>query len=130
MPWAVVGAIGGALITSDASKSASNKQSDAGRYAADMQWKMYDQTRQDQAPYREAGYGALAQLQQLLGLGGDKNAANYGMLTRQFTGENLQSDPGYQFGLNQGTTALQHSAAARGGLYSGATMKALERYGH
>jgi hypothetical protein len=130
MAWigAVVGLVGNAIL-SDSSKSSANKQSDAAKYAADMQWKMYDQNRTDQTPYREAGYGALSQLQQLLGLGGDPKAANYGSLTRQFTGANLQNDPGYQFGLNQGRDALQSSAAARGGLYSGATMKALERYG-
>lgn len=34
------------------------------------------------------------------------------------------NDPGYQFRMNQGTQALQNSAAARGGLLSGGTAKA------
>lgn len=37
--------------------------------------------------------------------------------------------PGYQFGLQEGTKAIESSAAARGGLNSGATLKALQRYG-
>lgn len=36
-----------------------------------------------------------------------------------------QNDPGFQFRQDQGTTALQNSAAARGGLLSGGTAKAL-----
>lgn len=37
--------------------------------------------------------------------------------------------PGYQFGLDEGNKSVQASAAARGGLNSGATLKALLRYG-
>ena len=38
-------------------------------------------------------------------------------------------DPGYQFRLQEGQKALERSAAARGGLLSGATGKGLVRYG-
>ena len=37
--------------------------------------------------------------------------------------------PGYDFRLTEGTNALQSGAAAAGGLYSGATMQALQNYG-
>lgn len=37
--------------------------------------------------------------------------------------------PGYDFRLNQGTAALEAGAAARGGLYSGAAMRDLLKYG-
>lgn len=40
-----------------------------------------------------------------------------------------QNDPGFQFRLQQGQQALERSAAARGGLLSGGTGKALTRYG-
>jgi len=39
-----------------------------------------------------------------------------------------QNDPGYQFRLQQGQQAIQNSAAARGGLLSGGTAKALADY--
>ena len=39
-----------------------------------------------------------------------------------------QNDPGYQFRLAQGQQALQNSAAARGGLLSGRTAKAINDY--
>ena len=38
------------------------------------------------------------------------------------------ASPGYQFRLDQGLKAIERSAAARGGLRSGATMKALNDY--
>jgi hypothetical protein len=41
----------------------------------------------------------------------------------------FRATPGYQFGLDEGTKAVQASAAARGGLNSGATLKALQQYG-
>jgi len=43
--------------------------------------------------------------------------------------QNFQGDPGYQFRLGEGMKALQNSAAAKGNLNSGATLKALTRYG-
>lgn len=45
------------------------------------------------------------------------------------TGLTMQNDPGYQARMQLGTDALQRSAAARGGLLTGGTAKALETYG-
>jgi len=41
----------------------------------------------------------------------------------------LPTDPGYQFRLQQGLQAEEQSAAAKGSQLSGATLKALQRYG-
>lgn len=41
----------------------------------------------------------------------------------------VTDDPGYQFRLQQGQAALDASAAARGGLTSGAALRALQTYG-
>jgi hypothetical protein len=43
--------------------------------------------------------------------------------------QQFQQDPGYAFRLSEGMKALERSAAARGGLVSGATMKGIQRYG-
>jgi hypothetical protein len=61
---------------------------------------------------------------------------NYGSLLRQyrngeefnFTGEDLASDPGYQFGLNQGTQGIERGQASRGNFLSGAAMKEIARF--
>jgi len=50
-------------------------------------------------------------------------------LTRSFTMSDFQEDPGYQFRMAEGQKALERSAAARGGLQSGGTMKAIAKYG-
>lgn len=54
---------------------------------------------------------------------------DYGSLMSNFTGEDVATEPGYQFGMDQGMQALDRSAAARGNLLSGATLKAAQRYG-
>lgn len=40
----------------------------------------------------------------------------------------FEASPGYLFRLQEGQKAIERSAAARGGLYSGATMKAIDTY--
>lgn len=74
-----------------------------------------------QQPYMQAGAGAINQLASLYAPGG--------AYMRQPTLEELQMDPGYAFRFQQGQRALESGAAARGGLLSGATGKALARYG-
>jgi hypothetical protein len=49
-------------------------------------------------------------------------------LLKNFTNEDFVKDPGYEFRQAEGNKALERSAAARGGLYSGAALKALDRY--
>lgn len=73
---------------------------------------MYEQNRADNQPLLDMRNSTLPQIQNLL--------ANPSSIT---------SDPGYQFGLKQGQSQIDNQAAARGGYYSGAQMKASQRYG-
>jgi hypothetical protein len=50
------------------------------------------------------------------------------MLMKQFTGQDLQNEPGYQFGLSEGEKGINRATAARGGYDSGATLKSLLKY--
>ena len=43
--------------------------------------------------------------------------------------QGFKETPGYQFNLDQGLNAIDNSAASRGNLFSGATMKAAQEYG-
>lgn len=43
--------------------------------------------------------------------------------------DQFRNTPGYQFGLQEGNRSVEASAAARGGLNSGATLKALQKFG-
>lgn len=42
----------------------------------------------------------------------------------------FRNTPGYQFGMDEGNKSVQASAAARGGLNSGATLKSLMKFGN
>lgn len=66
---------------------------------------------------------------ELMGLGGNASAAGYGKYARDFGMSDFEADPGYAFRLSEGQKALERSAAARGGLLSGGTGKALARFG-
>lgn len=52
----------------------------------------------------------------------------FGSLMRNFTADDFETDPGYQFRLGEGQKQIESSAAARGGLLSGAAAKALTKY--
>jgi hypothetical protein len=52
----------------------------------------------------------------------------FGSLAKPFSMADYQADPGYAFRLAEGNKALERSAAARGGLLSGAALKSTARY--
>lgn len=56
-------------------------------------------------------------------------SADFGKYARDFGMSDFQADPGYAFRLAEGQKALERTAAARGGLLSGAALKAATRYG-
>ena len=60
--------------------------------------------------------------------GGSLDPSQFGSLMRDFGLGDFETDPGYDFRLAEGAKALERSAAARGGLFSGGTAKALTRY--
>lgn len=169
-------------VTQYASGKASAKAAKQGAdRAADVQQYMYDTTREDYAPYRAVGQGALSKLAGMYGIdytdptkvnwddyvrGNPDALANWNSLsakqqqefgslqqfgkyhyeqdgsrrdlapytiggTTQGTSEpygGFETSPGYQFRLDEGIKAIQRSAAARGALSSGATMKSLNNY--
>lgn len=59
-----------------------------------------------------------------------KPSTAYNPQTQQDAFAKFRATPGYQFGLDEGRKALDASATARGGLFSGAAGKALQRYGN
>jgi hypothetical protein len=85
----------------------------AAKYAADIQWQMYEQARTDQLPWLQAGGRALGTLEGMVNAG---------------PGEFTES-PGYQFRLDQGNKNILANQSATGNLASGRTLKALQDYG-
>ena len=160
-------------------EKAGKMQSDSAKYAADLQNQQYQQTRQDQMPWLNAGTNALGKLSSYVdnmpsykddygsllkssitnsfngggGLSGSVGASGVGSYavssgekfndklrptiqqhydSGQYTGglslDQFDVDPGYNFRKQQGLDNIQASAAAGGGLLSGAALKALNEY--
>lgn len=116
-----LGSITGANQQAKAATQAANTQVGATREATQIQKDMYDQTRSDLMPYADAGKTSLSQLMGQMG--------PEGYFNQTYTGQDIYSDPSYQFRLQQGQDSIQSGAAAQGGLLSGATLKALQGYG-
>lgn len=112
-----------------ASDAASQAQLQSTRESIAAQEKAFNKQLELQAPFREAGLKGQNRLMDLLGISGNTKAQGYGSMSTPFTTENMYQDPGYAFRLNEGIKALDRSAAARGGLLSGAQLKGVQRYG-
>jgi hypothetical protein len=89
-----------------AAESASQLQYEATSDAAKQQREMFDILNAQQAPYREAGYSALNQINTMLP-----------SFTREFTSADLikNLDPSYQFMLQQGLGATGQAMNVGGG---------------
>jgi hypothetical protein len=135
--WAAIGAavagVASSVIGSNASKSAADKQAQMGYAAIAEQRREFDIGQQALEPYRGVGKEALYKLSDYLGLPTPPGSTitpsdTTGSLTKPFSFD-ISKDPGYQFRLDEGTKAVENSAAARGSQLSGATLKELLRYG-
>jgi hypothetical protein len=108
LAWAIGGsAVLGLLGANKQAKAAtqsSQLQYQATQDAAAQQRQMFDILNQQQAPYREAGTGALTDIKSMLPY-----------FTKQITAEDLRSMPGFEFGLNQGTGAAGQAMNVGGG---------------
>ena len=135
-----VGNIAGANKQSKAIKSAADTEAQASRYALDLQERMfnqqnalqrqlYDEQVARQEPFRLSGLQSQNRLNELMGLGANTGSDLYGKYARDFSTQDFQADPGYAFRMQEGLTALDRQAAARGGLISGGALKAAQRYG-
>jgi hypothetical protein len=108
--------IGAGLLGARSASKAADVQAQATQAAQDAQERMFERQVELQEPFRQAGITALNKLIPL---------SDY----TKFGQEQFQQDPGYAFRLSEGMKALDRTAAQRGGLLSGATLKGAQRYG-
>jgi hypothetical protein len=87
----------------------------------DTQERMFNTGRQDLAPWRDFGQNYMGKTNAFL--------AQPRTTINRPTPESVKSLPGYQFRFDQGKDAIENSAAARGGLLSGNTLRAITDYG-
>jgi len=114
--WVAGAVVGSSLIGASASRSAAGAQAAAADRASDAQERMFERQVELSEPWRKAGEQALNKLIPL---------TDY----TPFSMAQFQADPGYGFRMSEGMKALERSAAARGGLLSGASMKGIQRFG-
>lgn len=107
-----VATLGSALLGSSSASKGANAQVQAAQMGIEESRRQYDQTRQDYAPWREAGGAAIGQLSDMLKPGYDHTTS-----------------PGYQFRFSEGQRAIESSAASKGMQFSGGTLKDLVRFG-
>lgn len=114
--WVAGAVVVSSAIGANAAGKAAGAQAGAARDAAQLQYDQFQQTREDQMPWMQAGGRALNKLE------GAVDYTPFGM-------DQFKADPGYAFRLSEGQKALERTAAARGGLISGGALKAATRYG-
>jgi hypothetical protein len=116
---AIVGA-GGSLIggsqQAKAAKSAAKSQAKATKATIAQQERALERQIGLQEPFRQTGVSALPEYE---------TASAY----TPFSMNAFNADPGYQFRMSESMKALERSAAARGILQSGGTLKDITRFG-
>lgn len=115
--WVAGAVVVSSAIGANASGKAAKAQAGAADRAADLQQQQFERQVELQEPWRQAGITALNKLTPL--------ATEY----TPFGMQQFQQDPGYSFRMSEGMKGLERSAAARGGLLSGATLKGIQRFG-
>jgi hypothetical protein len=122
------GSLGAGAEQAGAAKSAQQLEYEQQQQALQFQEQEWNTQQQNEAPFLQAGQGAVKTLSGLLSTPGQ------GLLTpwtQQFnapTAQQAAQTPGEQFELQQGEQAINNSAAASGGLLSGGTAKSLDQY--
>jgi hypothetical protein len=121
-------------------KKAAKAQKSAANTAATTEREMFEAQKEENQKYYDLGKGdinsnfqaaegALSPYVNQGAAANDRLSALAGLNGSTALTSALQQDPGYQFRLSQGVSALDRSAAARGMLQSGAQQKALTQYG-
>lgn len=124
----------GGVIQSNAASDAASQAAGAANNASATNLAMFNTTNAQQAPWRQAGQNALAQLFP----GGGKDEKGNPLpgttiapqFTHQFDANDLTTNlaPNYQFQLNQGLGALKNAGNLQTGLISGNTLKGINDY--
>jgi hypothetical protein len=81
--------------------------------------------------YADLGEGALGKLAFGLGFdvpGFDTSGLERGGLLANFSADKFEKEPGYEFRREEGQRGLERQASSKGGVLSGQTLKALNRF--
>ena len=120
----ILGSVISANAAGDAADTAAQASGAASAASIAEQRRQYDLSRADYAPYLAAGTESVNQLATDLRPGG-----RFATTTPFDFRYDQNTDPGYGFRFSEGMKALDRSAASRGGLLSGATLRGATRFG-
>ena len=112
------GSVIGSSMQADAAGEAASAQSASAQAGIDEQRRQFDAIRELLKPYVDVGVPALQAQRELIGLGGDQQAA----INR------LEQSPLFRAQVNQGEQALLQRASATGGLRGGNIQAALAQF--
>ena len=98
------GSIGGGINQANAAENAANLQYQGTQAGIQNQREMFNILNEQNKPYREAGYGALTRINEMLPT-----------LTSPITAADIQNMPGYQFAVQQGTGGAMQGMNVGGG---------------
>jgi hypothetical protein len=115
------GSIFGGQTAANAQTQAAQQQAAATQAALALQKDIYNRNTANEQPWMTAGVNALNSYSNATGINGAGPQASWF--------NNFQNDPYYQNVLKAGTDAVSNSAAAKGTLYGGNTLKAINDYG-
>lgn len=156
---AAIGGIVGGISSSRGSRRAADAQAEAARAQTALEQRIYEETTDRFEPFYQDGLDFQNALRfELLGGNAPVFGATYPEVVRRgdrhwdvngqrfrneadaqafadansmpgYEYQGFKATPGYQFALEQGQAAIDGSAAARGNVFSGATLKAQQEYG-
>lgn len=115
------------LTGANAAEEAAQLQASAADKDLAFRQKVYDDQIKLNEPWRNAGISALSDLSGGIKSGAFESPENEFKDTVPGFKFDFQADPGYQFRQQQAQQAIERSAAAGGGLFSGATMSDLAK---
>ena len=118
----------GGFIGQRASNKAAGQQADGFNNANIVERQERDEAMARNKPFVEGGTNAFNSLLDRLGLSGNTAAPGYNSFGKAPTAEEVMAQPGYQFALNQGQSALERQLNARGHYYSPQAEKSLAKY--
>lgn len=111
--------IGSAVASADAQRSGAHAAERAAIAGTNQQYDFLNEGRslvdEYTQPYRAAGTNAINAMQGMMGIGGQSY--------------DIETDPGYQFRVDQGVSAMDASASSRGNLLSGGALKDMNEFG-
>lgn len=109
----------GGIMGGSAAKKAAAQQAAAIQYAADLQYRMFNQQREDLAPFRQSGYTALRDIE-----------SQKPYLTGRFEDYKAEYlDPSIEFRRKLGEQTTARMLNVGGGALSGNTLRGLEEFG-